>query len=152
MRYIVPAFVIGLALAGCAQQRVAEASKVLTARIAECKAQYPGDKDHLARVDCLLPARRAALAASGVSTDLAELYLANNAQLAAQIDRGEITLEEARVKDAQNSRDMTDATLSRRNAALAAMPPPVPAPVQFAPQQTQTTCTRFGNTVNCNTY
>lgn len=144
------AVLIAMTLTGCAQQRVAEASKAFEQRAAECTSQHLGDKSHLARANCLEPAFRALFAARGSFGDLTDVYLSNRADLAAKLDRGEITLEEAKVRDAQLKRELTETGLARRNAALAALPPPPPLPVQVAPQQT--TCTRFGNTVNCSSY
>lgn len=140
----------GLTLTSCARQHLAEAQKVFSQRDAECSAQNSGDKSYLARAHCLEPAWRAVFAARGTPSDLGDVYLATRSDLAAKLDRGEITLEEAKLHDAQTKRELVETVLARRNAALAAMPPPAPAPVQIAPQQT--TCTRFGNTVNCNSY
>lgn len=137
-----------LSLAGCAQQRIAEANAALTQRIAECKALYPSEgKDYLQKARCDEPARRAVFVAKGAPGDLVEVYIATRSDLAAKADRGEITREEANLRMAQTARELSDSELSRRNAARAAMPP---EPVQFAPRQTN--CTRFGNTVNCNSY
>lgn len=142
-----------LALAGCAQQRIAEANTALTQRIAECKAQYPdASKNFLLKARCDEPARRAAFAANNAPGDLVEVFLATRADVAAKADRGEITREEANLRIAQTQRELADAAAARRNAALAAMPSP-PVFVQPAVSTpTQTTCTRFGNTVNCNSY
>lgn len=140
-----------LGLAGCSQQRVAEANKVFAQHVSECMAQSPGDKAHLARARCLDPAWGAMFAARGAQGDLTDVYLANRADIAAKIDRGEITQEEGNLRDAQTKRELVETGLARRNAAVAATPPlSLPQPVQVAPQQT--TCTRFGNTVNCNSY
>jgi len=154
MRWIATTATLGvLALAGCAQQYVADANAALTQRVAECKALYPPEsKDYLQREHCDEAARRAVFAAKGGPGDLVEVYMATRADLAAKIDRGEITKEEANLRLAQTSRELADTQLARRNAALAAMPPSF-TPVQPAPRTPlQTTCTRFGDTVNCNSY
>jgi len=144
-------------LAGCAQQqqqqRIAEADAALNQRIAECEAQYPrGEgKNALQRFRCVEPAQRAAFVAGRAPGDLVDVLLATTADVAAKVDRGEMTREEGTLRIAQTKRELADTEQSRRNAALTATAPFMPrAPVQFAPQQTS--CTQFGNTVNCNSY
>lgn len=142
--------------AGCAQQqqqqRIAEAQAALKQRSAECQALYPlKGKSFLQRSNCEEPARRNIAAANQKPADLVDVYMATRAGVAAKLDRGEITEEEATLRLAQTVRELTETEQSRHNAALTAAAPFMPRPpVQFAPQQTS--CTRFGNTVNCNSY
>ena len=72
MRFVALKAVISvLALAGCAQQRIAEADAALTQHVAECKAKYPSPaKDNLLRARCDEPARRANFAAKRAAGDL----------------------------------------------------------------------------------
>ncbi len=149
--------VLCLVPAACAQQRQADAEANFQREQARCFQAHTAEAgNYVARESCLAPARRAHDAASGVPSDLTEVMIANRAVIAAQIDRGELSLEEASARTAELNSNLTDRMLRRRREALAAMPPPPPyipmqrAPTITPPQRFQTTCQQIGQFTYCN--
>ena len=159
--------VLCLVTAACAQQRQADADADFQREQARCFQAHAAETgNYVARESCVAPAWRARNAASGAPSDLTELLIANRAVIAAQIDRGELSVAEAGARTAELNSDLTDRMLRRRNAALAAMPPPPPyIPMQRAPiytpppiqlytpppaQRFQTTCQQIGQFTYCN--
>ena len=151
--------VLCLVAAACAQQRQAEADATFRKEQARCFEAHTAEAgNYVTRESCVAPARRAHGAASGLPSDLTELMIANRAVIAAQVDRGELSVAEAGARTAELNSNLTDRMLRRRNAALAAMPPPPPfIPMQQAPiytppppQRFQTTCQQIGQFTYCN--
>lgn len=157
------------ALGGCSEQRRAEAQAQAQAEVQQqrnaCVAQFPPRSHYLDKQRCLEPALRHALMVTGVPNDIAELTLASKAALASRVDRGEVTPEEARLAEARMGSEMTEMTLTRQRAALAAAalmprlaPYQLPAPYQMSvppspqPMIVNTNCTRTGQFVNCTGY
>lgn len=142
-----------LSLAGCAGQVQAEAQTRLDAAVTACRTQHPAERGfYVVRFQCEEPARRAYGQRVGAAPDLTNVYLASRASLAGQLDRGEVTREQANLQIAQLERELTEATLRRRNAALAAQPPVILAPAAaLTPAPAGITeCTRsFGGSVEC---
>ncbi len=148
--------------AACAQQRQADADAAFRKEQARCFEAHPAEiGNYAARESCRVPALRARNAASGVPSDLTELSIANRAVIASQVDRGELSVEEASARTAEFNSNLTDRMLRRRNEALAAMPPPpryIPMqqgpiytpPLYTPPQRFQTTCQQIGQFTYCN--
>ncbi len=164
MRWVV----IGVCLSavGCAQQRLTEAEATFSKQQADCMRAYPSEiGNYLPRANCLAQPRRAINSANGVPSDLVEVLIANEAAAWGQVDRGELTVEEANVRSAELRSIINERMLRRRNEALAAMPPPPYIPMQQAPiytppplqlytppppQRFQTTCQQIGQFTYCN--
>jgi hypothetical protein len=102
---------------------------------------------------------------TGTRGGLAELYLASRSMLAAEIDAGRITKEQANVKmgDVSVSLNQVAAERSRANAIsaaaiLSAMPRSQPYQVPFYPMVAPsspvipTNCMQTGSMVNCRSY
>ena len=138
-----------IALSSCAAQRLAEAKAELDQQEATCRAEYPSaSKGEVRRPRCVRDAWATYLSKAGAPGDLASEYLASMDMLIAKVDSGQISKEEASLKlsqvrhslsDAQRARNMEDAAEFRANMQM------------FRPAA-QTSCTRFGNTVNCSSY
>jgi hypothetical protein len=161
-----------LLVAGCAgdrmnqerERRLAAAEAVWEQHRAACAAQFPKRVGNFAnKTRCDAAAQRVIIIERGAPADFADVFLATRAVLAGQIDQGQISEEQANLQMARLVSDLTQRNLDRRNAALAAMPPPPPMPV-FVPQpiiipqqpqvqpaqRLQTTCHQFGNMMQCN--
>jgi hypothetical protein len=154
---------IGLLVSACAGQRRADAQAAIQARVAECRALYPPDTHYLDRARCEAPVRLEAMQSVGTYGDLIDSYLANRSQIAAEIDAGRLTKEQANVKISEVSMRL-DQIASERNerramaaaAILSSMPRPYQAPayqVPFYPitfpTPVTTNCMRIGLMVNC---
>jgi len=141
-----------LVVSGCAQQRAAEAYQAGELAIAACRQQYPGKGMALAISRCSEPARRNTLSTQGMPPDLIDYLIANQAVLSAALDRGEITREEAGLREAQGLREASETILRRQNAFRASR---LPLPqMQFGPPPSRTTnCTmpdgRFQTQMTC---
>lgn len=127
-----------LALSGCAQQRFAEATAAIDKQAASCKAQYPGTTHYVDRMNCIAPTVRTSYASVGTDSDLVEIYLADWAQMAAQVDAGRMTKEEANAALVRTKAGINQVQAERKQqqtmtalAILSAMPRPQYQPVPF---------------------
>jgi hypothetical protein len=140
-----------VALGGCAAERArveapasapsrAEAQATLRRQIGVCRARYPAGSHFLDKARCDEAARREVILAAGTPPDLAETYLAARAEVAARLDRGEITREQADLALAKAGAETNGQAQARRRAATPGvvasvlrpdaphLPPPVPIP------------------------
>ncbi len=102
-----------LLTAACVQQRQADADAAFRKEQARCFETHTAEiGNYVSRESCLAPARRAHSAASGVPSDLTELMIANRAVIAAQVDRGELSVAEAGARNAELNSNLTDRMLS----------------------------------------
>jgi hypothetical protein len=152
------ALLLLISLGGCAEQRRAEAQAAIQKQVADCRIQYPGDTHYLDRTNCEAPVRRAAMSSTGVASDFVDLYLADRAQLAAQIDSGRMTKEEANAAMARASVEINQMAGERNRqnalaaaAILSAMPQPPLYQLPMPPQTHTTNCMRMGSMINCTT-
>ena len=146
-----------LVLVGCAQQRIQQADVALEAKVAECENKYPaGGHNNVARASCDENARRAVFAAHGAPSDLVEIWIATRADLSAKIDRQEVTAEQARLQMAILTSQLSERAQKRRAVAAEyfarTMPSPTPLAPLPMPRSVQTSCTRYGNQVDCTSY
>lgn len=151
------AFGAMLAFVGCAQQRIQQAEVALDAKVAECENRYPaGSRNSVARAGCDEDARRAAFAARGAPSDLVEIWIATRADLAAKVDRQEMRPEQARLQMATLTSQLSDRAQERRAVAAEHFARTIPDPTPLAPlpvpRSVQTSCTRYGNQVDCTSY
>jgi hypothetical protein len=166
--------VIPLALNGCGVVRQAELAKAkehLSAQQADCRAQHPNSQAE--RADCITAAENETLRPfEGNDADLLTLTQAKRRVLAAKVDRGEMTDDDAKLEyaqfmaavkvEAQRRRNADSAAAAQQSAASAQMlgasalmlqasrPAPITVPTP-APTVT-TTCMPMGSFVNCRSY
>ena len=143
-----------MTVSGCAAQRQAK----FDAAAAQCKASIPAQiGSFAARTTCINTAAEQA----GFRSPAQELINATNLELAEKVDRGEITLADAKVKSAQVSYDVNQqaaAAQAQQAAAaatiLSAMPRPQPyvIPTYQMPVNRPWTanCTQMGSYTTCN--
>ena len=147
-------------LSGCAAQRQEEATLAVANSVVTCKASYPPNTHYLDRANCEAPFRRRAMQVENVPADLAELFLAKHAAIAARIDAGQITREQANVEIGAASVELNQIFQERnRSNALAAaailssMPRQQTYQVQPYVMPTRpminTNCMVMGSMVNC---
>ena len=150
-------------LSGCAAQRREEATLAVANSAETCKASYTPNTHYLDRTNCEAPFRRRAMQVNNVPPDLAELFLAKRAAIAARIDAGQITREQANVEVSTASVEINQIVQERnRSNTLAAaaifssMPRQQTYQVQPYVMQNKSTintnCTTMGNMVNCTSY
>lgn len=163
------ALLVPLLAAGCAAQRQQEAREAIQARVAQCAALYPPGSHYLDRTKCEEPVRRTSMRVLGIYADLQDAWLANRAQIAAEMDAGHLTKEQANVRMSEVAMRLNqvkgerDQAASERRAMLAAAilssrPEPYQPSayqMQFSPPyqpavRLQTTCNRIGSTTFCN--
>ena len=114
--------IIGATLiTGCAAQRQEEARAAIGKAVKECRAPYPPKTHYLDRSSCEAPIRRWAMQKTGSPPDMVKLYIAKRAMIAAKIDAGQITREQANVEMAASAVEIGQTISDRNNSqALAA--------------------------------
>jgi hypothetical protein len=152
---------LALSLVACAGQRQREAKEAIQRAVADCKAPYAPNTHYLDRTNCEAPIRRWAMQHTNVPSDMADLYLAKRAAIAARLDSGQITKEQANVEITQAAVEMNQVIAERNRAnalttaaVLSAMPQPQPyQPTPYVmPHPVTTNCMRTGTMVNCTSY
>lgn len=145
------------------QARAAEAKAAFDQAQINCATTNPLRVGNYASMErCMASAKLGLYVARGLSPDLADISVTQQAVFAGQVDRGEITEDESRARIAQMHSELTDRQMKRRNEAFMASPPP-PRPLFVSPSPTPvpsfvpltpvtTNCNRFGASVNCTTY
>jgi hypothetical protein len=155
------AIVVLVGVNGCAEQRRAEAIAEIQRQREICAAQFAGDGHAVARENCVGPVRREAMVSTGFPPDLTDLLIADRLNIAAKIDSGRITKEQANVEIAQIGVEINEMAASRRRqnalaaaAILSAMPQQAPIQTQFYPIQQPPSrsfsCYTYGNMTSCN--
>jgi hypothetical protein len=119
---------IAAILSGCAQQQqqrdIADAEAVFSAQALECRVQYPdenGVRHGVDRENCTASARRAVFDAKRLPADLTSVLMANRAEIAAEYDAGQLTLQQANLKLSTVTTQLEQARQDRQRAnAMAA--------------------------------
>jgi hypothetical protein len=129
MKLAALAILAAASLGGCAQQNLDAASATATQQQTNCRLQYPGDKQITARMNCSSAAVRNRLVAANLDSDLIDVYFANWAQLAAQVDAGRMSMSDAGVAFARSKAELNQMQTDRRQqramtalSILSAMP------------------------------
>src|SRR4051794_31553752 len=109
-----------LLAAGCAQMNARAQMEKAQAAFDQAQAQCvqatpPQVGNYAALASCLAPPQRALYTAKGMPVDLTEVLIANQAVTAGQADRGEITVEQAKLRMAQLNSYLNERALRRRN-------------------------------------
>jgi hypothetical protein len=119
--------VASLSLAGCGiiqrQQQQSQDADIRERRAAgmeDCKAKFqtsPTSKNHADRARCIVDMENSLPSLSGAMPDLVQLRQANTILLAARVDQGKLTAEEANVQMAEINSALVTEGVRRQNAS-----------------------------------